>query len=834
MLWNLVFCRAALFLFFLRLCRFFLSRFPVHFLCLSGCSFSFSVCIGWFLFLSVFRCLWKLWRTKRTINAIKQNFADEERRRPIISNVVLWLCKTKKQICDPKIQVLFHGPSTSLCFWSFLCSLSLRFFRGFFFASWFLHRVSIFFVFLLVLFQICCAHYKSRCDLSDLLCLHGSRWMSVCCLQSWVVSLWCQDRLCELCSGVCDRSLASTPYWSQVPTVLRRQQRGHWRRVLGGEWWAGYGTVQGSARCGSCSHFRWRSCIWCTQGPFLLSVVTLPSSRSHHRWVVHLPDSFLQGACDGGLDLPHNNKKKIPRIYPGSSYDAESKKWQYDAETHRKYIFGGHVAEYMKMMEEVRFCALLFINSSCVPSLSLWTPSFDLLSDSAWLDPPPPLIVLSSSLLFVSLSLPRSVEWPWKVQDSFRSVHQACCEAGWYWTHVCSRSCSHPSRSFAAPRSTHKGFFPQAVQTERPSRPISSQRVEETQATNCISHQPCQAETQEVGQGKSPAAWEVRTQSVVASALFLSCCAEWLTQITDSLVPFSALPFFVAEVTGICFFKFVRQQAKNKQKGQKREKSNRRAERGKRTRKPGSWFFFCQSVASDCGKTWSKNWLFSFAFSTLRLQSIMPKGKNRIPKEPGRNLNKGPKPLKPVQDETQTMMKAIGEIVSAMIRLYDANSPIDVVSSSSLALSLHLLFVSLFAESIEDSGCVVVWLPASAQARGSHCCNPWAIQEETYSLFACKTYPNSFWCMSSLVFLLSSLSISSLLLLCSSFSSPLQSAHFLVLHSFFSDCSCCCYVSSSSLSPHLDHRSCVCLLPWRSWLWLWILFTILHRIRANK
>lgn len=102
----------------------------------------------------------------------------------------------------------------------------------------------------------------------------------------------------------------------------------------------------------------------------------------------------------------------------------------------------------------------------------------------------------------------------------------------------------------------------------------------------------------------------------------------------------------------------------------------------------------------------------------------MPKGKNRIPKEPGRNLNKGPKPLKPVQDETQTMMKAIGEIVSAMIRLYDANSPIDVVSSSSLALSLHLLFVSLFAESIEDSGCVVVWLPASAQARGSHCCNP--------------------------------------------------------------------------------------------------------------
>merc|ERR1711990_774412 len=51
----------------------------------------------------------------------------------------------------------------------------------------------------------------------------------------------------------------------------------------------------------------------------------------------------LKGAVDGGLEIPHSNKR-----FPG--YDREGK--EYDAETHKKYIFGGHVSEYMELLEE--------------------------------------------------------------------------------------------------------------------------------------------------------------------------------------------------------------------------------------------------------------------------------------------------------------------------------------------------------------------------------------------------------------------------------------------------------------------------------------------------
>mmetsp|Transcript_11725 Transcript_11725/g.31553 ORF Transcript_11725/g.31553 Transcript_11725/m.31553 type:complete len:302 (-) Transcript_11725:453-1358(-) len=51
----------------------------------------------------------------------------------------------------------------------------------------------------------------------------------------------------------------------------------------------------------------------------------------------------LKGAVDGGLDIPHSEKR-----FPG--YDPEEK--DLDAETHRKYIFGGHVQEYMEMLQE--------------------------------------------------------------------------------------------------------------------------------------------------------------------------------------------------------------------------------------------------------------------------------------------------------------------------------------------------------------------------------------------------------------------------------------------------------------------------------------------------
>lgn len=51
----------------------------------------------------------------------------------------------------------------------------------------------------------------------------------------------------------------------------------------------------------------------------------------------------LKGASDGGIYIPHNEKR-----FPG--YDPETK--QLDAEVLKKYIFGGHVAEYMESLEE--------------------------------------------------------------------------------------------------------------------------------------------------------------------------------------------------------------------------------------------------------------------------------------------------------------------------------------------------------------------------------------------------------------------------------------------------------------------------------------------------
>ncbi|TCD69672.1 60S ribosomal protein L5 [Steccherinum ochraceum] len=51
----------------------------------------------------------------------------------------------------------------------------------------------------------------------------------------------------------------------------------------------------------------------------------------------------LKGASDGGIFIPHNAKR-----FPG--YDVESK--ELDAETLKKYIYGGHVAEYMESLEE--------------------------------------------------------------------------------------------------------------------------------------------------------------------------------------------------------------------------------------------------------------------------------------------------------------------------------------------------------------------------------------------------------------------------------------------------------------------------------------------------
>ncbi|PNF33236.1 60S ribosomal protein L5 [Cryptotermes secundus] len=51
----------------------------------------------------------------------------------------------------------------------------------------------------------------------------------------------------------------------------------------------------------------------------------------------------MKGAVDGGLNIPHSTKR-----FPG--YDAESK--EFNAEVHRKHIFGQHVAEYMRQLAE--------------------------------------------------------------------------------------------------------------------------------------------------------------------------------------------------------------------------------------------------------------------------------------------------------------------------------------------------------------------------------------------------------------------------------------------------------------------------------------------------
>merc|ERR1712020_143267 len=51
----------------------------------------------------------------------------------------------------------------------------------------------------------------------------------------------------------------------------------------------------------------------------------------------------MKGAADGGLDIPHSEKR-----FPG--YDKEESK--FDADVHRAHIFGQHVADYMRHLLE--------------------------------------------------------------------------------------------------------------------------------------------------------------------------------------------------------------------------------------------------------------------------------------------------------------------------------------------------------------------------------------------------------------------------------------------------------------------------------------------------
>lgn len=51
----------------------------------------------------------------------------------------------------------------------------------------------------------------------------------------------------------------------------------------------------------------------------------------------------LKGASDGGLDIPHSNKR-----FPGYTRDTKT----FDAETHKARIMGEHITEYMQEMQE--------------------------------------------------------------------------------------------------------------------------------------------------------------------------------------------------------------------------------------------------------------------------------------------------------------------------------------------------------------------------------------------------------------------------------------------------------------------------------------------------
>lgn len=60
----------------------------------------------------------------------------------------------------------------------------------------------------------------------------------------------------------------------------------------------------------------------------------------------------LQGALDGGLDIPHSDKRF-------AGFDKEKK--ELDAEVHRKYIFGGHVSAYMKACINISFLPCYYL-----------------------------------------------------------------------------------------------------------------------------------------------------------------------------------------------------------------------------------------------------------------------------------------------------------------------------------------------------------------------------------------------------------------------------------------------------------------------------------------
>ncbi|CAI0459458.1 unnamed protein product [Linum tenue] len=59
--------------------------------------------------------------------------------------------------------------------------------------------------------------------------------------------------------------------------------------------------------------------------------------------MLELDEEYQGNALDGGLDIPHSEKR-----FAGFSKDSK----QLDAEVHRKYLYGGHIASYMRSLQE--------------------------------------------------------------------------------------------------------------------------------------------------------------------------------------------------------------------------------------------------------------------------------------------------------------------------------------------------------------------------------------------------------------------------------------------------------------------------------------------------
>jgi len=80
------------------------------------------------------------------------------------------------------------------------------------------------------------------------------------------------------------------------------------------------------------------------QRPFkcILDVGLQTTAVGHRMW------GALKGAVDGGLHIPHTNKK-FPGFKPAEEKGQEP---EYDADAHKEKIFGSHVKEYMEMLQE--------------------------------------------------------------------------------------------------------------------------------------------------------------------------------------------------------------------------------------------------------------------------------------------------------------------------------------------------------------------------------------------------------------------------------------------------------------------------------------------------